>query len=121
MSISWVYYTSIKMFFKFLGTEGASEARPAPAALSGLRSPLLGWAEAPVCACVILGSCRIPFFGLHWMLGNGFCKDRCRNSPLGTHLLEGLSHDDYHPPPRGSQWRNHPQNQSQGRLCFPRD
>lgn len=26
MSILWVYYTSIKMFFKFLGTEGASEA-----------------------------------------------------------------------------------------------
>lgn len=81
MSILWVYYTSIKMFFKSLGTEGASEAWLAPAAPSGLRSPMLGWAKSLACACVILGSWRIPSFGLHWMLGISFCQDHGRNSP----------------------------------------
>lgn len=44
--VHFVYYTSIKRFFKILGTRGVSEAYSAPVIPSGLRCPLVGWTKA---------------------------------------------------------------------------
>lgn len=58
-----------KNVFKNLGTRGSSEA------YSTLPHPQ----DSEV--CVILGSSRVPFTGLHWMLITHFCKDLSRNGP----------------------------------------